>query len=143
MVLTVLLTGCGTSYTKADFIARADAICAAALRDTRSIPPPAGQQLTDLSDYASRVLKIQRHEQSALAALPLPPQSTTQAALLRQFLAAGKKVEQDYAGLVSAARRNNLVGVTGAEAALRALPFSALAGRYGLRTCGSAGATVR
>jgi hypothetical protein len=54
-----VLAGCGGTYTKRDFIARADAICAGAVRETRAIAPPAfsgtgAQRISALAQYLAR-----------------------------------------------------------------------------------------
>jgi hypothetical protein len=135
------LAACGGSYDKADFVARANAICARALRDTRAVPPPTGG-LAGLGDYAAHVLKVVRGEESDLHGLAIPTQSAANRALLKRYLTANADVATAYAQLAAAAKRGDASGVGAAEAALRASPVSALAARYGLHDCSSPGATV-
>jgi hypothetical protein len=53
-----LLAGCGGSVTKADVIARADAICSGTLRSIRAAAPPAGTSTAQLARYFERVVPI-------------------------------------------------------------------------------------
>ena len=135
LVAAAAIAGCGSSYTKSDFIARADAICASSLRQTRSIAPSA------LGEYVAAVLPIVESEATQLRALKSPPQDARdQAALAKYFGALTQEVE-DYRKLGAAAKRGDAQGVTDAEAALRASPATSLATAYGLRSCGTPGAT--
>jgi hypothetical protein len=146
LVAASVVAGCG-SYTKHDFIARADAICASTLRQTRLIAPPAftrakGDQLRALASYAGDVLPLAQSEVTALRGLRRPTQSMADKASLAAYLTAFDSVVGDYRDLETAASKVDAPGVAGAEAALRASPVAALAARYGLRTCGTAGATT-
>ena len=70
--LAVLLAGCGSKYTKSDFVARADGICTNAVREIRSLNAPtaaAGQELHALSRYLAKVLPIVQSEASQIRAL--------------------------------------------------------------------------
>jgi hypothetical protein len=142
LVACAVCTACGSGYDKADFVARADAICARALRDTRAVPPPTSQQSSALAPYAATVLAIVRHENEQLQGLALPPQGAAARKLLRDYLAAAKSAVGDYAALASAAKHGDGGGVASAEAGLRSNPVSVLAQRYGLRDCAAPGATV-
>lgn len=147
--LSGLLAGCG-SYTRADFIARADAICASTLRMTRTIAPPdfgsteAGQAgaLRALVAYLARAAPLARSEATQLRALRRPAGSAGARAELDRYLAAVTSAAADYSALASAASRGDGQGVAAAEAALRSDPAASLAARYGLHVCGQAGATV-
>lgn len=149
VVLTALvasLAGCG-AYTKGDFIARADAICANSVRATRTISPPRfghtpAQQLTALAIYLYRVLPIAQSEVRQLGALRRPTQSAADRARLAHYLAALSQAVGDYRALSAAAQRGDTRGAATAEAALRASPVTALAASYGLRSCSAPGATV-
>lgn len=133
-----LIAGCGGSaYTKRDFIARADAICASALRETRSIP--AGP---DLASYAAAVLPVIQSEANQLRSLRRPPDDGRNQARLNQYFAALAKTVRDYHTLAAAARRGDQEAVAAAEASLAASPLESLATSYGLRSCGAPGATV-
>jgi len=141
-----LVAGCGT-YTQSDFIARADAICASSVRETRSISPPsfgrtAAEQLSALGDYLNRVLPIARSEVSQLRGLKLPKQAAADRATLAAYLVAAGHAVGEYQALAAAAAQGDARGVSSAEAALRASPVAALAAHYGLHSCSAPGATV-
>lgn len=146
LVVGVLVAGCG-AYTKQDFIARADAICVSSVRSTRLIAPPSftkarGQQLAALSGYVAKVLPLVQTEATQLRDLPRPKGGTpADRTLLTNFLSAFTGVAADYRALETAAAKSDAPGVASAEAALSASPVTSLAGRYGLRSCGTAGAT--
>jgi hypothetical protein len=141
----VLLTGCG-SYTKADFVASANAICAGAVRATRALPPPTSTAgaagASALSAYLERLLPVVRSETKQLLALRRPTGKPRQSASLRRYLAAVSQTRTDYIALAAAARRGDVEGVAEAESRLRASSVAALAARYGLRSCANPGATV-
>jgi hypothetical protein len=144
-VLIALCAGCG-SYTKADFIARADAICASTLRQTRTVPPPSfsggGNQLSALGGYVARVLPLVRSEAGQLRSLRKPPGSARERAVLAGYLAAFARAVDEYGALAAAATRGDGQAAAIAEAALKTSPAAALAARYGLHTCGTAQATI-
>ena len=144
VALTVLLAGCG-AYTKQDFVARADAICASTVRKTRSISAPAvartkAEQRATLAGYLSLVAPIVKSEASQIDALQRPTQDR---AALTRYLAALTQVATDYEALATAARRGDSQAVANTEAALRTSPVTALAADYGLPACEAPGATVR
>jgi hypothetical protein len=137
--------GCG-SYTKHDFIARADAICANALRATRSIAlggtAAATQDPAALAAYLRRALPIIHTEATQLHALRRPSDTARDHALLTRYLQAVTETAAAYRRLAVAAQHRDPQAVANAGAALRSNPGAALASRYGLRTCGASGATV-
>ncbi len=142
----VLLTGCA-GLTKADFIARADAICADSVRATRLIAPPAFAEagsgaLDGLAAYASKVLPLVASEAGQLRALPRPQGNAKDSAALAGFLDAFSGVAADYGSLETAATKGDAPGVARAEGALGTSRVSTFARAYGLRSCGSAGATT-
>jgi hypothetical protein len=137
LMAVVLIAGCGGSYTKSDFVARADAICASALRQTRSIDPT-----NALGQYVAAVLPIVQSEATQLRALKRPAQDARDKAALSRYLGALAQEVQNYRKLAVAAKRGDGQGVTDAEAALRASPAASLASGYGLRACGTPGATT-
>jgi hypothetical protein len=147
LALAALLAGCGGgSYAKPDFVARADAICTSAVRQTRSIAPPsftrpAARQLSALARYLAAVLPIVQSEAAQLRALRRPTQDAAARATLTQYLAAVARAAGDYRALTAAAQRGDAQGVSNAEAALRTSPVASLATSYGLRSCGVPGAT--
>jgi hypothetical protein len=146
LTLAALLAACG-SYTKHDFTAAADAICASTVRETRTIAPPSfagseSQRLSALSVYVAQVLPIVRSEVTKLRALRRPNANTRDHAALLSYLDAVAQSVEDYRALGAAARRGDPQGVTSAEAALGAGRVASLAASYGLRSCGAPGATV-
>ena len=146
VALAVALTGCG-SYTKKDFTAQADAICAHTLQQIRALPPPVfsgGERarLTALGRYLSRGLPLVQSEERRLVGLRRPPGTRRQRLLLAEFMVAERQVAADYAALAHATTSGSPAEISAAGAALRASPVSALAAEYGLRDCASPGATV-
>ena len=147
LALIVLVAGCGSAYTKRDFVARADAICASALRQLRSIPPPsfsgsATQQDSALSGYLAAVLPVVQSQSRQLRALRRPAQDAGSRAALTRWLAALAQVVQDYRKFAAAAQRADAQGVSSAQTALRASPVASLAASYGLSSCATPGATI-
>ena len=140
--VAALLAGCGGTYTRRDFIARADAICVSAVRAARSLTPPAGQQLGALTGYLGEVLPIVRSESKQIHALRRPVEGARNRTLLASYLAALGQVVSDYEELAAAARRGDGAGAARAEEALRASPVTSLAASYGLSACAAPGATV-
>jgi hypothetical protein len=100
--LAAVLAGCGGGYTKSDFVARADAICASALRQTRSIPPGA-----DLGGYLAAVLAVVQSEATQLRALRRPPDTAGDRATLEQYFAALGQTVSDYRQLAAAAQNGD------------------------------------
>jgi hypothetical protein len=140
-----LLAGCG-SYTKADFAASANALCANAVRESRALPPPSfaagAAGLSALASYLHRLLPIVGRETRQMLALRRPTGKASSRRALSRYLAAVSQAFSDYSALAAAARRGDTEGVTEAEARLRASPVASLAARYGLRSCANPGATV-
>ena len=146
IAVAALIGGCG-SYTKADFSASANAICASTVRKVRSIRPSsfgpgAAAQMRALGGYLGRVLPIVRAEAYALRALKRPAQDARNRAELTRYLRAVGGTVADYAALAAAARRGDAHAVATAEAGLRTSQVGALAASYGLRSCAAPGATV-
>jgi hypothetical protein len=137
LTATAILAGCGGSYTKKDFLARANAICASAVRQARSIPPGG-----PLAGYVATVLPIVQSEASQLRGLKRPPVGARERAQLDQYFGALTQVVDNYRQLASAAKQGDRQAVTAAEAELRASPVTALATANGLHACGTPGATV-
>lgn len=143
----VLAGGCGTGYTKRDFVARAQAICTSALREARSIPPPGNTSPatptgTGLSAYLARLLPVVQTEFQQLRALPRPPEDAQSRTIRVRWLAALAQDLDSYRSLAAAARQGDTDRATAAEAALRASPAASLAASYGLPACASPGGTV-
>lgn len=146
VTLAGVLAGCG-SYTKSDFIAGADAICASTTRQTRTVAPPnfghtQAEELSGLGAYLERVVPIAQSEVAKLRALRNPSQSSSDHAVLERYLTALGQAVADYRALAVAALRGDTSAAASAEAALRASPVTALAASYGLRSCSAPGATV-
>lgn len=148
LAVASIAAGCGGGgYTKQDFIARANAICTNALRQTRSIAQPSGAQASPgqgaaLAAYVSSVVPVLETEASQLHALPRPPGNTSERAALKRYLAAVTESVAYYKQLAAAAKRGDDQAVASAEAALGASPVYTLATSYGLRSCGTPGATT-
>ncbi len=146
VALITMLAGCGSAH-HGNFVAGANAICASALRATRSIPPPSlttgsAQDLTALTRYVSSVLPVVQSEARQLRALRRSLQKPRERAALASYVGALNQTIGDYRTLAAAAGGNDAQGVASALAALRASPAPTIAAQYGLRSCGAAGATV-
>lgn len=146
-VLAALLVAACGAYTKQDFIAGADAICASTVRQTRSLVPPsfAGskkQQLAALGAYAGNVVPLVQSEDAHIRALQRPSEDAHSRALLARYLGALRQTVGDYEDLAAAAKRGDAAGVAGAEGELHESPVASLAAGYGLRSCAMPGATV-
>ena len=70
--LTGALAGCGSKYTKSDFVARADGICTNAVREIRSLNTPTATADQALSQYLADVLPIVQSETTQIRALKRP-----------------------------------------------------------------------
>jgi hypothetical protein len=138
LALALLLAGCGGGgYTRHDFITRADAICAGALRQARSIAPG-----TSLPSYLSDYVPILESEASQLQALRRPPDTARDRATLEHYFAALRQTVAEYRQLAAATKSGDQQAVTNAEAALGASPVYSLATGYGLTSCGTPGSTA-
>jgi hypothetical protein len=148
LVLAVVLSACGGSgYTKSDFIARADAICAGAVRQTRSIAPPGVAQAGSgqdraLAAYLGSVVPVLESEASQLRALRRPPGNDGELATLNRWYTALAQSVVYYKQLAAAATSGDDQSVADAEAALGASQVYSLAASYGMRSCGTPGATT-
>jgi hypothetical protein len=133
----LVIAACGAhTATKPDVIARGNAICSAALRDVRAVPPPTGAAAQ--APYLKKVLPIVEREASSTRALPRPAQDR---GLLNRYVAAVTTTEQRYRALEAAAARNDPATVSRVLAALRADPATTLAKRYGMTRCSAAAGT--
>lgn len=144
ILLTALLTGCGGGgYSKSDFIAQANAICTNTLRQTRAVAPPASTaQPGAMAAYLGRLVPLVQSEADQLRALRRPPGTTRDRLMLSQYFAALGQVVTAYRAFEAAARSGDSDTVASVEATLRASPVAALASAYGMRSCGTPGATV-
>jgi hypothetical protein len=146
VALAAGLAGCGGSYKKSDFVARANGICVNAVRATRSIAPPAAggttrQQQAALAQYLDKLVPVVQSEATQIKALKRPPGSAADHAALDRYLTALARSATDYQRLATAAHQGDVQAVAGAQAALRANPVAALATAYGLSSCGNATGT--
>ena len=144
LAVAALVVACGGSYTKQDFIARANGICTSALRQTRAIAPAAGAPTSSraLATYLSQALPVVQSEAGQLRALRPPPGTAAEkAALARYFSALTAQVEA-IRQLKNAAARDDAQGVAAAKVALGANSATSLAAKYGLRACGVPGGTA-
>jgi hypothetical protein len=142
-----VLAGCGSTYTKADFVASANAICANAVRASRSLPPPSSgttqaEQLKALAQYLEQLVPIVENEVSQIRKLQRPTGPPQQQSKLSLYRAALARTAVQYRELEAAAKAGDAAGVASAEAALRTNPVTSLAGNYGLTSCANPGATV-
>jgi hypothetical protein len=126
------LAGCGGhSATRAEVIARANAICFNSQQTMRSIPPPSAGTET-LTGYLRKITPIAAKEARQLRALPRP--AARQAALDR-FIAASSSSVAEYRAAARAAAAGDDGGVQQAFARLRANPAPGYARAYGLKQC--------
>ena len=143
IAVVALVGACGGSYSKQDFIARANGICTSALRQTRAIAPAVASQSNQaLAAYLSQALPIVESEAQQLRALRLPPGTANEKAALARYFAALTVQVATIKQLRNAAARGDAQGVAAAKAALGANPATSLAAQYGLRACGIPGGTA-
>ena len=141
--LGLAVTSCGgAAVTQPDFVARADAVCAGALRRTRTIPAPSGTGTRALGHYLDAVVLVVRAEDGQLHRLRRPAGGSGDRARLSTFLSAFDAAVGHYAALAAAARRGDATAIAREEVAVRAAPTAALAARYGLHVCGAAPSTA-
>jgi hypothetical protein len=138
VTFAAVVAGCGGSgYTRQDFVTRADAICAGALRQARSITPGVA-----LPDYLAQFVPVLESEAAQLQGLRRPPGSARARATLDRYFAALKNTVTEYRQLLAAARSGDQDAVSNAEAALGASSVYSLATSYGLSSCGTPGSTA-
>lgn len=147
LAVAVLVSACGggnTHYTKADFVARANAICTKTLSQTRAITPPASTRPGDaLAAYLGQLVPLLQTEANQIRALKRPSGGTAQdRRVLTHYLAALGQVVGAYRRLETAARRGDAQTIANVEATLRDNPAADLATSYGLHSCGTPGATT-
>jgi hypothetical protein len=136
--VVLVIAGCGGSVTKADVIARADAICTGTLRSIRAVAPPAGSSTADVARYFERVLPIVAGEAAHVSKLPRPAPSRD---VLNQWISSMRLEAAQYRALATGAQLGDRPAIATALGALRRNPATGLAGRYGLRECAAAGGT--
>jgi hypothetical protein len=145
-VLALCLAGCGSHYTRQDFISRANGICLSTTRAVRSLTPPqftgtAAQQQHSLGEYLTHVAPLVQSQARRLAALPQPPGSKRQQRLLARWLAAEQSSAVGFKKFAAAAISGNADAVADAGAAVAAVPVVQLASQYGARDCAAPGAS--
>jgi hypothetical protein len=141
--VAVGLAGCGSSYTKQDFVARANGICTDTLGQTRAIAPAgAPQSNRALAAYLRQVLPILQQEATQLRALRRPSGSDADKASLDRYFSALDGQVAATKRLRDAAARNDGDGVSAAESDLQASQAASLAARYGLKSCAAPGSTA-
>jgi hypothetical protein len=145
--VAVLLSACGGGggNTKADFVARANAICTKTLNQTRAITPPSStaQPGGALASYLGQLVPLVQSEADQIRALKRPAGGTAgERRMLSQYLAALGQVVVAYRQLEAAAKRGDAQAIADVEATLRDNPAADLAASYGLRSCGTPGATA-
>jgi hypothetical protein len=141
--VSVGLAACGSSYTKQNFVDRANGICTDALAQTRAIAPTgAPESNRALAAYLRRVLPIVQQEASQLRALRRPPGSDADNAALDRYLSALDGEVAATKRLRDAAARGDGDGVSAAENDLQSSEAASLAARYGLKSCASPGSTA-
>ncbi len=142
VTLAALLAGCGgSSYTKSDFVARADGICTNTLRQSRALAPPGADSGAALSAYLGKLVPLVESEADQLRALKRPADSARDRATLTAYFAALGQVVDAYRRLQGAAARGDDQTMADVESALNANPVASLAATYGLKTCGTPGST--
>jgi hypothetical protein len=142
---TGTVAGCGSTYTKADLITSADAVCTATVAQVRSIASRAnagGQGLTGLAAYLGQVVPVVRSEDKQLHALRRPKESAQDRQTFARFLTDEDRVAAGFAAWAAAAKSGGAKAATSAATALMKIRVTADARRYGLRVCGAPGATV-
>jgi hypothetical protein len=143
ILLTALLTGCGGGgYNKSDFIAQANGICTNTLRQTRAIAPAPTSETGATAAYLGRLVPLVQSEADQLRKLKRPPGNARDRLMLSQYFAALGQVVAAYHQLEAAATSGDSDTIASVEATLRASPVAALATAYGIRSCGTPGATV-
>ena len=130
-------SGCGSPPPpQASYAARAQAVCASALRQARDLTssgPPAGTAAPG-SGYAGRLVWILTGELAALRRLPPPPAAR---AAIERYLTALGRARDELAVLARPGAAAGNAAAPAAAAALRALPVAALARAAGLPACGA------
>jgi hypothetical protein len=141
-LVAVALAACGgSSATKKDVIARANAICSSAVSSVRAVVPPAkgAGSGTALAGYFKQLEPIVAKEVSQLGKLPRP---STDKAVLDRYIDSVTKAGNVYRQLAAAAKRDDIQSVAKYLSALRASPAQSLARQYGMSQCAAAAGTA-
>jgi hypothetical protein len=147
-IVSVIAAGCGSSYTKADFVQRADGICTATTRVIRSLKPPefaASSALQRRSSvaYFVHAASIVDKEARQLSSLAVPPETAAQRRVRRRWLASVQASAAQLKALAKATGTGDTSGVTAANQKLAANPVVELAAQYGAHACAGPGATYK
>jgi hypothetical protein len=139
-LLALCVAGCGSHYTKQDFVSRANGICLSTTRAARSLTPPqftgtAAQQRRSLGRYLTHVAPLVQSQARRLAALPKPPATKREYRLLDRWLAAEHTSALSFKNLAVAASSGSAQAVADASAQLSAVPVVRLASQYGAHDC--------
>lgn len=134
------LVACGSSYTKADFVTRAEGICLTTTRAIRSLNSPSftgtpAEQRVSLGGYLVKVARRVSSEARHLSSLRKPPGTRREARLLGRWLAAVRESGNELADLGTAAGTADPTTVARSTAALGRLQVVDLARDYGVRGC--------
>ena len=95
-----------------------------------------------MAAYLGRLVPIVQSEADQLRALKRPRGTARDRLTLSQYFAALGQVVTAYRAFEAAARSGDATRSPSVEATLRTSPVAALAAAYGLRSCGTPGATV-
>jgi hypothetical protein len=137
LLIALALGACGDAgRAHADWVRRADAICASSNAQVRALPRP--QSLAATATFAASAAAIVRREAAAIGALPGDP---ADAATLRRLRAALAHVVAVADGLAVVARSGTAADVEAYVTASRGSSTAAdgLARALGLLVCGHAG----
>jgi hypothetical protein len=148
VLAAVLVAGCGSSYTRADFIQRADGICTGTTRAVRLLKPPqfgqaSVQQQRSSGAYFGHAASLVKSEARRLSALPVPPETGAQRRVRVQWLAAVHDSAAALQALAEATSKGDTAATTAANQRLAANPVVRLAARYGAHACAGPGATYK
>lgn len=136
----VALAGCGSkAVARAGVIARGNAICATAARETANLPASAGRPGGSTFAFEADA-PIFTREAKAMDALPVPK---ARRALFERFIAAEDALAAGYRRLAAAQRAGNDAAIRRTTPTLEGNDALRLAGEYGMSQCSGPVATVR
>ncbi len=95
-----------------------------------------------MAAYLSRLVPLVQSEADQLRKRTRPPGDAHDRLMLSQYFASLGRVVTAYHELEAAARSGDSDTIASVEATLRESPVAALATAYGIRSCGTPGATV-
>ena len=131
-----VLAACGGDdrLSKAEFVRRADAICARYARRLERVPPP--QTVADVPSYVERGIPVAEREIAELDKLRPPRQDDAEVARLLAELKT-TVAELEHLGTAAAARDRDAVRSATRRVEAASARAAELARRYGFRDCGS------